>query len=61
MLDIGFLEVGVILIVALLVIGPERLPKVARHFGNIFAKLNRLWQQLREESEKNNKDNSDEK
>jgi len=31
--DIGFWELAVIMIVALLVIGPERLPRVARTIG----------------------------
>lgn len=33
MFDIGFLELGIVGVVALLVIGPERLPKVARTAG----------------------------
>lgn len=33
MFDIGFLELGMIGVVALLVIGPERLPKVAKTAG----------------------------
>jgi sec-independent protein translocase protein TatB len=33
MFDIGFLELTLIAVVALLVIGPERLPKVARTAG----------------------------
>lgn len=33
MFDIGFSELMVIAVVALIVIGPERLPKVARTVG----------------------------
>jgi sec-independent protein translocase protein TatB len=33
MFDVGFWELGIIALVALVVIGPERLPKVARTAG----------------------------
>jgi sec-independent protein translocase protein TatB len=33
MFDVGFWELGIIALVALIVIGPERLPKVARTAG----------------------------
>ena len=33
MFDIGFTEMMIIAVVALVVIGPERLPKVARQAG----------------------------
>ncbi len=42
MFDLGFAEMVVIAIVALLVIGPERLPTVARKAGVYFAKLRRF-------------------
>jgi|ERR1700674_311082 sec-independent protein translocase protein TatB len=41
MLDIGFSELLLIGIVALVVIGPERLPKVARTAGHLFGRLQR--------------------
>jgi sec-independent protein translocase protein TatB len=41
MFDIGFSELMVIAVVALLVIGPERLPKVARTAGLLFGRLQR--------------------
>ena len=41
MFDIGFSELMVIAIVALIVIGPERLPKVARTFGHLFGRMQR--------------------
>lgn len=42
MFDLGFAEMVVIAIVALLVIGPERLPTVARKAGVYFAKMRRF-------------------
>lgn len=41
MFDIGFSEIVVIAVVALVVIGPERLPKVARTMGHLFGRLQR--------------------
>lgn len=41
MFDIGFSEILVIAIVALIVIGPERLPKVARTLGHLFGRMQR--------------------
>ena len=41
MFDIGFTELMVIAVVALVVIGPERLPKVARTAGHLFGRLQR--------------------
>jgi len=41
MFDIGFSELLVIAVVALLVIGPEKLPKVARTAGVMFGRLQR--------------------
>jgi sec-independent protein translocase protein TatB len=41
MFDVGFSELIVIGIVALIVIGPERLPKVARTAGHLFGRLQR--------------------
>jgi len=41
MFDIGFSEILVIAVVALIVIGPERLPKVARTMGHMFGRLQR--------------------
>lgn len=39
MFDISFMEILVISIVALIVIGPERLPTVARTVGHLYARL----------------------
>src|SRR5215468_4501826 len=41
MFDIGFSEILVIALVALIVIGPERLPKVARTLGHLFGRMQR--------------------
>jgi sec-independent protein translocase protein TatB len=41
MFDIGFTEMMVVAAVALIVIGPERLPKVARQAGQWITKLRR--------------------
>lgn len=47
MFDIGFSELLVIGIVALLVIGPERLPKVARTAGHLFGRMQRYVTDLK--------------
>jgi sec-independent protein translocase protein TatB len=39
--DVGFTELMVIAVVALIVIGPERLPRVARTLGHLFGRLQR--------------------
>ncbi|OYW37968.1 MAG: twin arginine-targeting protein translocase TatB [Hydrogenophilales bacterium 12-61-10] len=41
MFDIGFSEMVVVGVVALIVIGPERLPKVARTAGHLYGRLQR--------------------
>src|SRR5262245_60241410 len=41
MFDIGFSELLVIGVVALIVIGPEKLPRVARTLGHLAARLQR--------------------
>lgn len=41
MFDIGFSEIVVIAVVALIVIGPEKLPKTARTLGHLFGRLQR--------------------
>ncbi len=47
MFDVGFSEMLVIGIVALVVIGPERLPKVARTAGVLFGRLQRYVSQVK--------------
>jgi sec-independent protein translocase protein TatB len=41
MFDIGFSEILVIAVVALIVIGPEKLPGVARTLGHLFGRMQR--------------------
>ncbi len=41
MFDIAFSEIMIIAVVALIVIGPERLPKTARTLGHLFGRLQR--------------------
>ena len=41
MFDIGFSELLLIAVVALIVIGPERLPRVARTLGHLFGRMQR--------------------
>jgi sec-independent protein translocase protein TatB len=45
--DIGFSEILVIAVVALIVIGPERLPKVARTLGHMFGRLQRYVNEVK--------------
>ncbi|HEX8011002.1 MAG TPA: Sec-independent protein translocase protein TatB [Casimicrobiaceae bacterium] len=47
MFDIGFSEIVVIAIVALIVIGPEKLPKVARTLGHMFGRLQRYVNEVK--------------
>lgn len=41
MFDIAFSEMMIIAVIALIVIGPERLPKVARTLGHLFGRMQR--------------------
>lgn len=52
MFDIGFTELLVVGLVALIVIGPERLPTAARTVGLLFGRLKRGVTSLREEVER---------
>ncbi len=52
MFDIGFLELMTISVIALLVIGPERLPTVARQAGRGIAKVKRFTSSISREFEK---------
>jgi len=47
MFDIGFSEIVVIAVVALIVIGPERLPKTARTLGHLFGRLQRYVNEVK--------------
>jgi sec-independent protein translocase protein TatB len=52
MFDVGFSEIGLIAVVALLVLGPERLPKVARTVGALVRRARSSWQSVRTEIER---------
>lgn len=52
MFDIGFSELFLCGIIALLVLGPERLPKAARTLGLIIGKIKRSVSGLQEELER---------
>ncbi|MEY3201901.1 MAG: Sec-independent protein translocase subunit TatB [Pseudomonadota bacterium] len=47
MFDIGFSEILIIAIVALVVIGPERLPRVARTVGHLIGRFQRYATQVK--------------
>ena len=47
MFDIGMGELGLIAIVGLLVLGPERLPRVARTTGVLLRKARQSWASVR--------------
>ncbi len=47
MFDIGFSELLVIAIVTLIVVGPERLPKVARTVGLLFGRAQRYVSEVK--------------
>jgi sec-independent protein translocase protein TatB len=47
--DVAFSELLVIAVVALIVIGPERLPKVARTLGALTGRMQRYVAQVKEE------------
>lgn len=49
MFDIAFSELLVITIVALIVIGPEKLPKVARTLGAFTGRMQKYMAQIKEE------------
>ena len=52
MFDIGFSELLVIAVVALIVLGPERLPKAARFAGLWVRKARAQWYSVKSEFER---------
>ena len=52
MFDVGFVELLLIGVVALLVLGPERLPAAARTVGSVLRKARSSWNTLRGEFER---------
>ncbi|AHK78052.1 twin-arginine translocation proteinsubunit TatB [Ectothiorhodospira haloalkaliphila] len=51
MFDFGFWELIIIALVALLVVGPERLPKLAREIGRWVGKIKRFVSSVRSDIE----------
>lgn len=49
MFDIGISELGVIGVVALIVLGPEKLPRVARTVGNLMGRAQRYMNEVKSE------------
>ncbi len=49
MFDIGFSEILLLLVIGLIVLGPERLPRVARTMGAYLGKARRAFEQVRRE------------
>ncbi|CAG0955681.1 Sec-independent protein translocase protein TatB [Burkholderiales bacterium] len=49
MFDIGFSEIALIAVVALIVLGPERLPRVARMAGRMMGQLQRYVHSVKSE------------
>jgi len=47
MFDIGFTEIFVIGVVALIVVGPERLPRVAKTVGHLFGRMQRYVSEVK--------------
>ena len=52
MFDIGMGELGLIAVVGLLVLGPERLPRVARTAGALLRKARNSWHSVRADIER---------
>ncbi len=47
MFDVGISEIMVIAVVALIVLGPEKLPKTARTLGHLFGRLQRYVSEVK--------------
>ncbi|MBS0590230.1 MAG: twin-arginine translocase subunit TatB [Proteobacteria bacterium] len=52
MFDFSFGEISLLAVVALLVLGPERLPRVARTAGALVRRARNGWQSVRDEIER---------
>jgi len=52
MFEVGFSEIALIAVVALLVLGPERLPGVARTVGALVRRARASWQNVKGEIER---------
>jgi sec-independent protein translocase protein TatB len=49
MIDLGVSKLALIAVVALVVVGPDRLPKVARMVGNLFGRAQRYMAEVKSE------------
>ncbi len=49
MFNIGFPELVVIFVVALIVVGPERLPEMARHLARLVVEFRKATEELKKE------------
>ena len=49
MIDLGVSKLALIAVVALVVVGPERLPKIARMAGNLFSRAQRYMADVKSE------------
>ena len=47
MFDFGFWEIAIIGIITLIVVGPEKMPAIARKAGIYFGKLNRFFNKVK--------------
>ena len=47
MFDFGFWEIAIIGIITLIVVGPEKMPAIARKAGLYFGKLNRFFNKVK--------------
>ena len=47
MFDFGFWEIAIIGVITLIVVGPERMPSLARKAGLYFGKLNRFFNKVK--------------
>ncbi len=52
MFEVGFLELLIIMVIALLVVGPERLPGMARKAGALMAKMKRFVSNVKQDIDK---------
>jgi sec-independent protein translocase protein TatB len=52
MFDVGFGELALIAVVALLVLGPERLPRAARTAGALLRRARASWHNVKSEIER---------
>ena len=48
MLGLGFSEIMVVLVLALIIIGPKKLPEVAKTMGKLYAQLKKAMDDLKE-------------